>query len=204
MMPPGRHFGIVITLSIAASSICFAFCRSNKSADEVMLPPMANLCPQDRMAWKRILRWPDLLDIQDDHSHTAAMRFLEIDSKRHVAEIEISSGNGYNDCIYYLIDQTTSPVSTEPLYFPVRSEDGKITFEFELLGKADWEREERILTVFKKGGAGSDVAYHYQSRYLIDPPRVELLTVRAKTCVLVQNGETVSDWPLVYESKQSH
>ena len=156
-------------------------------------PPQkkANLTYEDRLAWKKILQWPNHCspdpadlgrpDASLPHENPAGLRFWQLEPKKYLVEVKCRV-EAFNDLQLYLFyDETTAPPTSRLLQFERYDPGAKIIVaepETELSGYPEFHPQERDLTLWTRPpGLGE---WDTWIRYRITEDKGVFLEVRAK------------------------
>lgn len=132
-----------------------------------------NLTPEDRRAWRKVLKWPD--DCEEAYEgtmskETPGLEFYELAAGRYLVEVVCTTGAYQGYQFYSYLDETKSPPASRLLTFPsFDSEDGgkpkKKTEIQEMWGLATFDAKTKLLEIHNKyrgpGDCGSLATYEF-------------------------------------------
>lgn len=133
-----------------------------------------NLTPEDRRAWREVLKWPD--DCEEAYAgtmseETPGLEFYELAAGRYLVEVVCTTGAYQGYQFYSYLDETKSPPASRLLTFPsFDSEDeGKPkrkTEIQEMWGMTTFDAKTKLLEIHNKyrgpGDCGSLATYEFR------------------------------------------
>ncbi len=131
-----------------------------------------NLTPEDRRAWRKILKWPDECEEAYERTmskETPGLEFYELAAGQYLVEVVCTTGAYQGYQFYSHLDETKSPPASRLLTFPTFKTEGEGKPEKaeiqEMWGLGTFDAETKRLQIHNRyrgpGDCGSLATYEF-------------------------------------------